>query len=154
MAKYKLTVITTYEDNETAAESEYQQKYVDAIAEDSVGSWNTAEVRLEVNGKDNYHAEAKDGPTKREPFRGKADRWPWIKTSDMVPEKEGKVLVYLTDGENTYDIGNWHEAHFYKKEPYGKFPSRMYFSLLRQTIYEKDFDKIWWRTVELPEAIK
>jgi len=107
MAKYKLTVITTYEDNETAAEKELQQKYVDAIAEDSTGLWNTAEVHLEVNGTDKYHAEAKDGPTKRGLFVGKADRWPWIKASDMVPEKEGRVLVYLNDIGDIYNTGDW-----------------------------------------------
>ena len=154
MAKYKLTVITTYEDNETAAEKELQQKYVDAIAEDSTGLWNTAEVHLEVNGTDKYHAEAKDGPTKRGPFVGKADRWPWIKASDMVPEKEGRVLVYLNDIGDIYNTGDWHEAYFYKKEPIGPFPAHIFFYLQHLKIYEKDFDKIWWRTVELPEALK
>ena len=49
MAKYKLTKVSYYEDNEQAGDDVYNQQYAQDVADADVEYWNHTEVELQVN---------------------------------------------------------------------------------------------------------
>ena len=142
MAKYKLTKVSYYEDNEQAGDDNYNQQYVQGVADAEVAYWNRCEAELQVNDGKTYKAVADGGPTDHPERRSK---WPWVLASEMLPPgDEVRDVIVCTDGEY------WEKAvwRYYSKT----------FVTDEGTDYEcsfseKDFDHVWWRTIELPEGI-
>ena len=82
MAKYKLTKVSYYEDNEQAGDDNYNQQYVQDAADAEVVYWNRTEVELQVNDGKVYKAVTDGGPTDHPERRTK---WPWVLASEMLP---------------------------------------------------------------------
>ena len=144
MAKYKLTKVSYYEDNEQAGDDNYNQQYVQGIADAEVAYWNRCEAELQVNDGKTYKVVADGGPTDHPERRSK---WPWVLASEMLPTKSGHYVVCWE--------GQWHPAWFASEtdaiynEPF--FEIRKMGQIVYLKVYKNRFDQLWWRTIELPE---
>ena len=99
--KEKLTIVATYEDNTTDKDKSDFQDYVDKIAKDWTASWDSVDVKVEVDGetytakqKGNRHEDDKE-------FVSELKGYPWIKATDGLPPHEGFVALAMKheDGE-------------------------------------------------------
>ena len=143
MAKYKLTRVSYYEDNEQAGDDNYNQQYVQDAADAEVVYWNRTEVELQVNDGKVYKAVADGGPTDHPERRTK---WPWVLASEMLPPgDEVRDVIVCTNGKY------WEKAvwrYYSKTFVVGEGEEW-------ETEYgEKEFDHVWWRTIELPEGMQ
>ena len=148
MAKYKLTLTTIYSDNEQAGDAAYNQQYVQDAADGQLEYWHSCEAELQVNDGEVFKATADGGPTKHPERKTK---WPWVLASEMLPPEGGRCLIF--------QAGDWEEAYFYNVVHASNYVNeRPYFHVIDEQmggrdIYEKDFDHVWWRTIELPDGI-
>ena len=146
MAKYKLTKVSYYEDNEQAGDDNYNQQYVQGIADTEVAYWNRCEAELQVNDGKTYKAVADGGPTDNPERRTK---WPWVLASEMLPPgDEFPCIIAIME--------HWEKATYHKTGG-GDDESKPYFwvddNLGGYEIKEKDFPQLWWRDIELPEEM-
>ena len=141
MAKYKLTLTTIYSDNEQAGDADYNQQYVQAAADGTMDYWNHCEAELQVNDGDVFKAVADGGPTKHPERKTK---WPWVCAAEMLPPgNEVRDVIVWREGDQWWEAASWryYEKAFVVGEGYDF-----------ETKYtEKDFDRIYWRTIELPD---
>lgn len=143
MAKYKLTLTTIYSDNEQAGDAEYNQQYVQAAADSQLEYWHSCEAELQVNDGEVFKATADGGPTKHPERRTK---WPWVLASELLPPgDEVRDVIVCTDGKY------WEKAVW-------RYYSKVFVigegEEWETKLGEKDFDHVWWRTIELPEGMQ
>ena len=138
MASYKLTEISTFCDNEEAAEPQYLQGYVDNIAEDIIDNWDTADVTLVVNDADTYTS-YREGNRHAATGPSRLAYHPWHKATVERPEteKDVKLLGWFDTGSTAYDFDI---IKFRVRD--GEFCDRNGHPLMT--------DKLWWRTLEKP----
>ena len=143
MAKYKLTRVSFYEDNEQAGDDNYNQQYVQSIADAEVAYWNRCETELQVNDGKAYKAVADGGPTDHPERR---TNWPWVLASEMLPPGDEVCdVIVCTDGKY------WEKAEW-------RYYSKVFVigdgTEWETELGEKEFGQIWWRTIELPEGMQ
>ena len=141
MANYKLTLVTWYEDNEQAGSAEFYQEYVNDAAKQPLPIWNRCEAELQVNDGEVFKAVADGGPTKHPERKTK---WPWALASEVLPPDDCLELIICADGKY-WEKAMW--RHYCKTFVTDEGES------YEQEYGEKDFDHVWWRTIELPEEI-
>lgn len=139
MAKYKLTTVATYSDNEEPVAPQENQKYADMFADDWIDNWDTADVTLEVNDGEIFKAHREGNRFKGEGISRLAN-FPWHKASEERPDtkKDIKLLGWFDTGSTAYDF----DVIKYRVKD-GEFCDRNGYPLMT--------DHLWWRTLEKPE---
>ena len=138
MAKYKLTTVATYSDNTVAEDPQYQQQYVDRIAEDTIDNWDTATVTLVVDDGETYTAH-RSGNRNKGQGDSRLRNHPWHKASDERPETAEDCKLLGWQGDGAYD-----------------------FDIIKYRVRDRQFcDRnghplpaagLWWRTLEKPNV--
>lgn len=138
MAKYRLTVVHSIEDNEEMQSASEMNKYVEEVVETGIGDWDKIEATLVANDTSVFHSE-----TSKNNESQKKHGWPWHRSTDCLPTDDDEHIIACE-----YINGVWTAYEFYTLRDN---PPRFvgYDSDSPTILYPSP--NVYWRTVAEPE---